>query len=147
MPANRRDRGVMSNRFGTKSRKRSKRAYAVETLESRTLLAYTFTYVPATHTATAQGDGATDGLVISPIGGLLEHSVNGGAFDSNWTGFTVPAAVTETVDVNTDDRQRVVGQARRRLGSECRGPRESVVCRFRCKRTVEHFGHQHNRRQ
>ena len=72
----------------------------LESLERRTLLAYTFTYNPVTHVATAQGDAATDALIISPIGGLLEHSVNGGAFDSDWTGFNVSAANTETVDVN-----------------------------------------------
>ncbi|MFI5460191.1 MAG: beta strand repeat-containing protein, partial [Isosphaerales bacterium] len=91
-----------SRRLKTPLVKRTKRQrrYTLESLESRTLLAYTFTYNPVTHVATAQGDAATDALVISPIGGLLEHSVNGGAFDSNWTGFTVPAAITETVDVN-----------------------------------------------
>jgi large repetitive protein len=80
--------------------RRKKRQYALEPLEGRTLLTYTFTYNAVTHVATAQGDAAVDALVISPVGGLLEHSVNGSAFDSDWNGSTVPAATTETVDVN-----------------------------------------------
>ena len=79
----------------------------VESLESRTLLTYTFMYTPATNTATATGGTDTESLVISPIttptGVLLEHSVGGGAFDSNWGGIegtvTVPATGTVTANV------------------------------------------------
>jgi hypothetical protein len=99
MSANRRDRGVVNNRFGSKSRRRSKRVYAIETLESRTLLAYVFTY-NGTNLATATGDSATTSLVISPIGGLLEHSVGGAAFNDLWSGVTVPASATQTVDID-----------------------------------------------
>lgn len=63
------------------------------------MLSYTFNYNPVTHIATAVGDSATDELVISPVGGLLAHSVNGSLFDTDWNGSNVPAAVTETVDV------------------------------------------------
>jgi Bacterial Ig-like domain len=83
-----------------KNRGRFRRHSVLEQLEQRTLLAYTFTYNAVTHVATAAGDAATDALVISPIGGLLAHSVNGSAFDTDWSGSNVPAAVTETVDVN-----------------------------------------------
>jgi hypothetical protein len=99
MSANRRDRGVLSNRFGLKSGRRSKRTYALEMLESRTLLAYVFTY-NGTDAATATGGAAVDSLIISPIGGLLEHSVDGGAFNDLWSGLTVPAANTQTVTIN-----------------------------------------------
>ncbi len=61
--------------------------------------AYVFTYNPVTHIATATGDAATDALTLTAVGGVIEHSVNGSPADSNWTGSTVPAAVTETVNI------------------------------------------------
>ena len=71
----------------------------LEGLEQRLLLSYTFTYNPVTHIASVVGTAAADSLTILPIGGLLEHSVNGSPFDSNWSGLAVPAAVTEAVDI------------------------------------------------
>ncbi|MGC2061870.1 MAG: hypothetical protein WA610_02760 [Thermodesulfovibrionales bacterium] len=63
------------------------------------LAAYTFSYIPATHVATAAGNAAVDNLQLVALGGLVFHSVNGGSFDSNWSGVTVPAAITETINV------------------------------------------------
>lgn len=84
----------------TASRRRILQRAFMDQLEDRTLLAYGFSYNPAGHVATANGNAATDALVVSPIGGLLQHSVNGSAFDSDWGGLTVPASVIETVNVN-----------------------------------------------
>ena len=64
------------------------------------LAAYTFSYNSATHVATAAGTAAVDNLQLVALGGLVFHSVNGGSFDSNWGGLTVPAAITETINVN-----------------------------------------------
>ena len=55
---------------------------AVEPLENRIAPAYLFS-VSGT-TATATGGTSTDHLVIDVVGGLLEHSVNGGAFSTDW---------------------------------------------------------------
>ena len=79
MSASRRDRGVLSNRFGTKSRRRCRQRYGLEPLESRVVLSYTFSY--AAPIASAVGTTGTDALIISPIGGFLEWSVNGSAFN------------------------------------------------------------------
>ncbi len=101
MSANRGDRDVKTNRSSTKSRRRSKRAYSLETLESRVVLSYTFSYDPLTQIAAASGStiGAVDSLVLEPAGGFLLHSVNGGAFDSDWGGQTVPIDPLLTVNV------------------------------------------------
>ncbi len=105
MSANRGDRVVKTNRSSTKPRRRSKRAYSLETLESRVVLSYTFSYNPVTQVATAMGSttGAVDSLVLEPVGGFLLHSVNGGAFDGNWGGETVPTDPLLTVDVTVSD--------------------------------------------
>src|SRR5271167_1707505 len=99
MSANRQDRSVLSNRFGTKSRRNSKQRFALEPLESRVVLSYTFAYNPVTQVATAVGTGAVDSLVLEPLGGFLLHSVNGSAFNGNWGGNPVPVDPLLTVDV------------------------------------------------
>ncbi len=104
MSASRRDRGVLSNRFGAKSRRRCRRQYALEPLESRVVLSYTFNYDPVTQIATATGTAATDSLVLEPLGGFLLHSVNGSPFDGTWfngvTPVSVPLDPTLVVDVS-----------------------------------------------
>jgi len=77
------------NKLGKRTKR--KRQYHVESLESRTLLSYTFSYVGTT--ATALGTTGADSLVIAPIGGLLEYSVGGAAFNSNWGTVAVPVTV------------------------------------------------------
>ena len=80
--------------------RRIRRQYALETLESRTLLSYTFGYNSVTQVATASGTVAVDSLIIEPVSGFLEYSVNGSPFSGNWGGLSVPAAPTVTVDIN-----------------------------------------------
>ncbi len=102
MSASRRDRGVLSNRFGTKPRRRTRRQYALEPLESRVVLSYTFSYNPVTQVATATGStvGATDSLVLEPLGGFLLWSQNGSTpFNGTWDTSSVPLSPTLTVDV------------------------------------------------
>ncbi|HZZ42239.1 MAG TPA: hypothetical protein VFE58_04835 [Tepidisphaeraceae bacterium] len=82
----------------TTRRKTALQKALFEGLENRCLFSYTFDLVG--NAASATGDASTDSLVIAPIGGLLEHSVNGGAFSSDWNGNTVPASNTITVTVN-----------------------------------------------
>jgi len=78
------------NKLGKRT-KRTRQQFALESLESRTLLSYTFSYVGTT--ATALGTTGTDSLVIAPIGGLLEYSVGGATFNSNWGTVAVPVTV------------------------------------------------------
>src|SRR5208337_3075358 len=61
---------------------------------------YTFSYVAPI--ASAVGSTGTDALVISPIGGFLEWSVNGGGFNQLWGGLQVPATTATTVDVSLE---------------------------------------------
>ncbi len=113
--------------------RRVRRRFTVESLESRTLLSYTFTYDPANHVATAQGTAAVDSLVISPIGGLLEHSVNGGAFSSVWgtlEGPTVPAANTVTVDVTLSSGDGSSLQLGGNSGLNVGGPASALAATF-----------------
>ena len=100
MSANRSDRGVMSNRFGVKSRRRCRQQYALEPLESRVVLSYAFSYNPVTKVALAVGTPATDSLVIEPVSGFLFYSVNGSAFSGSWGGNPVPADPTVSVDIH-----------------------------------------------
>ncbi len=89
---------------GSRAR-RVKRQFDLEPLEVRTLLSYVFSYDSGTQTATATGTAAVNSLVIEPVSGFLEYSVNSGAFSGDWGGLSVPAAPTVTVDINlsTDD--------------------------------------------
>jgi hypothetical protein len=94
-------------RISTRTRRR-KQQVALEGLESRTLLAYTFTF--ASPIATATGDASKDALVIEPVGGFLEHSVNGSPFSSDWSGSMVPAsaAITVQISLSTGDGSSLV---------------------------------------
>jgi len=85
-------------KLGTKSRRR--RQIAFESLESRVVLSYAFAYDAFTKVATAVGDAAVDSLVLEPVGGFLEHSVNGGPFSAAWGRLAVPADPTVTVDIS-----------------------------------------------
>src|SRR6516164_9395837 len=97
-------------KLSTKARER-RRQMALEALESRTLLAlaYTFSFDALTNTATVSPNGAPSGahsLVIEPVAGFLEYSVDGSIFSGAWTNvnappptISVPAAPTTTVDI------------------------------------------------
>jgi len=91
-------------KMGKKARK-TRHSVGLESLENRVVLSYTFSYNPGTMVATAVGTMATDSLVIEPVSGLLEYSVNGGALSSNWGGQTVGAQsdVTVNIDVSSGD--------------------------------------------
>ncbi len=84
-------------------RSQSRRWVAVfEGLESRTLLSYTFALTG--NTATVTGNKSNDTLVIDQSGGLLEYSVNGSAFSTNWNASggppgTLAASSTSTVNL------------------------------------------------
>lgn len=79
------------------------RRQAVEILESRIALSYTFALSGST--ATVTGSAAVDSLVIDVTsGGLLEHSVDGGAFSTDWDSSvagvqTLAAAAGSTVNI------------------------------------------------
>ena len=73
--------------------------FAVEPLEPRLLLSYTFAYNPVTHQAAAAGTNASDSLVIDVNAGLLQYSVNGGPGSTNWGGLTVLANAINTVTI------------------------------------------------
>ena len=110
------DRDVKTNRSSTKTRRRSKRAYSLEMLESRVVLSYTFSYNPVTQVAMAQGSttGATDSLVLEPLGGFLLYNVNNTGFSGNWGGMTVPVDPLLTVNVavsNGDGSSITLGTA------------------------------------
>ena len=102
MSANRRDRGVMSNRFGAKSRRRPRQRYTLEPLESRVVLSYTFSLVG--QTATVSPVAATGGPILIDevlITGnpFLEWSQdNGVTFSADWDDAT-PG--TQTLPANT----------------------------------------------
>ncbi len=72
----------------------------LEALENRVVLSYTFSYDPGTMVAMAVGTAATDSLVIKPVSGSLEYSVNGSTFSSDWGGQTVSAQSNVTVELD-----------------------------------------------
>ncbi len=87
--------------FPTRNRRVTR--VSLEPLETRQLLAYTFTLAGAT--ATVVGDTASDTLVIDSAGGLLEYSVNGSAFSTDFNAnggapATLAAAAGSTVNIN-----------------------------------------------
>ena len=84
-------------KLGTKARRRQ-RQMALESLESRVVLSYTFSYVGNIATALGSG-GAVNSLVLEPLGGFLLHSVNGSPFDGNWGGVSVPVSPLLNVNV------------------------------------------------
>jgi hypothetical protein len=93
------DRAVAS-RAGRGNRSRRNRHYSLESLENRIVLSYTFSYNVSTQVAAATDSGTSkDSLVIEPVSGFLEHSVNDGAFSGDWGGMTVPASSSVAVDI------------------------------------------------
>jgi hypothetical protein len=108
MSANRRDRGVLSNRFRTKSRRRSKGAYALENLESRVVLSYTFSLVGQTATvlpvAATGGPILIDEIMISGNPFLEWSQDNGATFSVDWDSTTpgdqtLPANTASTINL------------------------------------------------
>ena len=95
MPANRSDRGVLSKRLARNSRKRSRRTYALQvldSLETRVLLSYTFSLVGQTATvspvAATGGPFLVDEVMVSG-NPLLEWSQdNGTKFSLDWDSAT-----------------------------------------------------------
>ncbi len=83
-------------KLGTKTPNR-RRQMTLESLESRVVLSYTFSYTAPV--ATAVGTAAVNSLVLEPVDGFLFYSVNGSAFSGNWGGTSVPASPTVTVDI------------------------------------------------
>jgi len=64
-----------NNKLGTRSRE-SRRRMAIESLESRAVLSYTFSYDSGTDVAMAVGTGPVDSLVLEPLDGNPAYSVN-----------------------------------------------------------------------
>ncbi len=63
-------------------RKRPKRWFAVDALETRTLLSFTFAYSNP-NDVTVNESGGSDSFDVIQSGGQLEYSINGGAFSAN----------------------------------------------------------------
>jgi len=82
--------------------RRVKRRFTVESLESRTLLSYTFVYTNP-NTVTVNESGGSDSFsVINNGSNLLEFSESGGPFSTDWgaVGNLVDASAATTVTVN-----------------------------------------------
>ena len=108
MSANRRDRGVMSNPSGVKSRRRSRQWYTLEPLESRIVLSYTFSLVGQTATvspvAATGGPILIDEVMISGNPFLEWSQDNGATFSVDWDSSTpgdqtLPATTASTIDL------------------------------------------------
>ncbi len=108
MSANRRDRGVMSNRFGVKSRRRSRQWCTLEPLESRVVLSYTFSLTGQTATVTpvasTGGPILIDEVMISGNPFLEWSQDNGATFSVDWDSSTpgdqtLPATTASTIDL------------------------------------------------
>jgi len=84
-------------KFGKPTSRKRQYQMTIESLESRVVLSYAFSYTAPV--ATATGSAAVDSLVLEPLGGFLLYSVNGAAFSANWGGITVPLSPTLQVDV------------------------------------------------
>ena len=92
---------AFANQRGLGKRARWNRQCLLESLENRVVLSYAFSYNVATHVAAAIGSGnSIDALVIEPVSGFLEHSVNDGTFSADWGGMTVPASAAVAVDIS-----------------------------------------------
>ena len=110
-----------SRRLKTSSRTRTnrmrRRRWQLESLESRTLLAYVFTYNGVNGPQTVDESGGSDTLTIVNNGfGLLEWSANGGAFSTQWGALpadTLNASPLTSVTVNlaADNSAIVLGNA------------------------------------
>ncbi len=88
----------LKTRLGART-KRTRQQFALEPLESRVVLSYTFSYSAPVAMAVGSTTGAVDSLVLEPLGGFLLYSVNGAPFSGNWSGNTVPLSPTLQVDV------------------------------------------------
>jgi hypothetical protein len=106
-------RGILSQHATSSSRKkRSKRSFAVETLETRTLLSYTFAYSNP-NDVTVNESGGSDSFNVIESGGDLEYSIDGGAFSADWggPGNVVNASSLTSVFINlgSDDSAIILG--------------------------------------
>ena len=86
MPAIPRDRAVLGKRTGKKSRNAVKRAFALEALESRTLLTFTFVYTNVNLAVVNETGPGNDSFTVANDGtGLLEWSTDHGVtFSTQW---------------------------------------------------------------
>ena len=108
-------RGILSQHATSSSRKkRAKRSFGVETLETRTLLSYTFAYSNP-NDVTVNESGGADSFTVIESGGDLEYSIDGGAFSADWggPGNTVLASSLTSVFINlgSDDSAIALGNA------------------------------------
>jgi hypothetical protein len=95
-------RGISRQRATTSSRKqRSKRMFALEMLETRALLSYTFSYSNP-NDVTVNETGGNDSFTVIDSAGVLQYSINGGAFSPDWggPGNVVDPSSTTTVTIN-----------------------------------------------
>ncbi len=91
---------AIANRRGLGKRARWNRQCLLESLENRVVLSYAFSYNAITQVAAAIDSGNDkDALVIEPVAGFLEHSVNDGTFSGDWGGMSVPASAAVAVDI------------------------------------------------
>jgi large repetitive protein len=106
-------RGILSQHATPSSRtKRSKRSFAVESLETRTLLSYTFAYSNP-NDVTVNETGGSDSFDVVQSGGQLEYSINGGAFSANWGGpgniVNASSLTAVFINLNADNSAIILG--------------------------------------
>jgi hypothetical protein len=108
------DRAVAQrSRLGKRTKRR--RQFGLELLESRTLLTYTFSYHPLLSSVTVTESSGGDSFAVKNNGsGLLEYSIDGGAFSTNWNpgngnGNHLSASVLSSVFINlTSDNSQII---------------------------------------
>jgi hypothetical protein len=91
---------ISSRRLPRTRTKHNRRQSTLECLESRTLLAYTFTG-GGTPVGTATGDASGDTLYLQAIGGFIEHSTDNVTYSADWGGgLMIAAATANTININ-----------------------------------------------
>lgn len=108
-----------SSRLAKRARRR--RPYGLEWLESRTLLTYTFNYaaIAGYGFVTVNESGGSDSFTVKNNGsGLLEYSIDGGAFSTNWNPghgstnhFNASGLNTLTINLGSDNSQIIDGDS------------------------------------
>ncbi len=93
-------------------RRRPKRWFAVDALETRTLLSYTFAYSNP-NDVTVNESGGSDSFNVIQSGGQLEFSINGGAFSANWGGpgniVNASSLTAVFINLNADNSAIILG--------------------------------------